>query len=214
MDSFRDNLSYSLPLPVGFDLVEVDHGGRLSAMGGVGPLVVVEGDPSANAGLGLRTGLPSVEVDALILQGPPEPFDEDVVESPALAVHRDPGADPFQPVGPGEGRELRPLDGIHDLGRAEAVDRLVQRLDAKVGFERVRDAPGQHLAGEPVHDGNQVEKPQTALAQWYGQRTRGQGQRVRRVMLVALARKLAVVLWRYVETGDLPHGAILSRQAA
>lgn len=57
-------------------------------------------------------------------------------------------------------------------------------------------------------------QPQTALAQWYGQRTRGQGQRVRRVMLVALARKLAVVLWRYVETGALPHGATLSRQAA
>ncbi len=33
-------------------------------MGGVRPLVVVEGDPSANAGLGLRTGLPSVQVDA------------------------------------------------------------------------------------------------------------------------------------------------------
>lgn len=54
-------------------------------------------------------------------------------------------------------------------------------------------------------------QPKTALAQWYGQRTRGQGQRVRRVMLVALARKLAVVLWRYVETGALPHGATLSR---
>jgi len=33
-------------------------------------------------------------------------------------------------------------------------------------------------------------------------------------MLVALVRKLAVVLWRYVETGALPHGATLSRQAA
>ena len=86
MDSFRGNLSYSLPLLVGFDLVEVDHGGRLSAMGGVGPLVVVEGDPSANAGLGLRTGLPGVKVDALILQRSPEALDEDVVEAAPLAV--------------------------------------------------------------------------------------------------------------------------------
>ncbi|WGT51425.1 hypothetical protein [Thioclava nitratireducens] len=54
MDSFRGDLSYSLPLLVGFDLVEVDHGGRLFAMGGVGPLVIVEGNPSANAGLRLR----------------------------------------------------------------------------------------------------------------------------------------------------------------
>ena len=45
LDSFRDDLSYSLPLLDGFDLVEVDHGGRLSAMGGVRPLVIVEGDP-------------------------------------------------------------------------------------------------------------------------------------------------------------------------
>lgn len=57
-------------------------------------------------------------------------------------------------------------------------------------------------------------QPQTTLAQWCRQLTRGQGQRVRRMMLVALARKLAVVLWRYVETGVLPHGAPLSRQAA
>ena len=38
MYSFRRSLSYFLLLPVGFDLVEVDHGGRLSAMGGVRPL--------------------------------------------------------------------------------------------------------------------------------------------------------------------------------
>ena len=77
---------------------------------------------------------------------------------PTLAIHGDPGPDPFQPVGPGEGRELRALIGIHDLGRAEAADRLVQRLDADLGLQRVRDAPGQHLAGEPVHDGDQIEK--------------------------------------------------------
>ena len=57
-------------------------------------------------------------------------------------------------------------------------------------------------------------QPQTALAQWYSLRTRGQSLRIRRVMLVALARKLAVVLWRYVGTGVLPSGATLSRQAA
>ncbi len=60
-------------------------------MGGMGPLVVVEGDPSANAGLGLRAGLAGVQMDALILQGPPKAFDEDVVETSALAVHPLPG---------------------------------------------------------------------------------------------------------------------------
>jgi hypothetical protein len=157
-------LFYPLPLLAGFDLFEVGHGGRLSAMGGVGLLVVVEGDPSANASPALRTGLPGVEADALILQRPPETLDEGVVEAASPAVHRDPCSDPFQPVGPGEGRELRSLIGIHDLAWAEAVDRLVQRLNAEVGLEGVRDAPGQHFAGEPVHDGDQVEEPYAASA--------------------------------------------------
>ena len=29
-----------------------------------------------------------------------------VVDAPALAIHRDPGADPFQAVSPGEGRAI------------------------------------------------------------------------------------------------------------
>ena len=41
-----------------------------------------------------------------------------------FAVHRDPGPDPLQPVDPGKGRELTALSGVHDLGRAERVDRL------------------------------------------------------------------------------------------
>ena len=102
-------------------------------MCGVRPLVIVEGDPSRHTSLGLRAGFPSMQIDALILQGPPEALDEDVVEAAALAIHRDPGANPFQAVGPCEGRELAALICVHDVGRAEAVDRFVQRLDAEVG---------------------------------------------------------------------------------
>jgi DNA-binding transcriptional LysR family regulator len=39
----------------GFDLFEVDHGGRLSAMGVVRPLVIVEGDPSAKRNVPRRS---------------------------------------------------------------------------------------------------------------------------------------------------------------
>ncbi len=66
------------------------------------------------------------------IQGSPQTFDKDVVEAASFAVHRDPGPGPLQPVGPSEGCELRSLIGVHDLGRAELVDRLVQSLDAKV----------------------------------------------------------------------------------
>ena len=47
---------------------------------------------------------------------------------------------------------------IREHGRAEVVDRLVQRLDAEVGLKCVGDAPGQHLPGIPVHDGDQIQK--------------------------------------------------------
>jgi hypothetical protein len=49
LDRFPADLSYCLHRLIGFDGVEADHGGRLSFMGGVGPPVVVEGDPMPDA---------------------------------------------------------------------------------------------------------------------------------------------------------------------
>ena len=40
-------------------------------------IVAVESDPATDASPCLRTGLPSVQVDAFIFQGPPETLDED-----------------------------------------------------------------------------------------------------------------------------------------
>jgi hypothetical protein len=68
LDRFLADLSYCLHLLIGFDCLEVDHGGRLSAMGGVRPLVVVEGDPAPDTCLDLRSGFSSVQIDAFILQ--------------------------------------------------------------------------------------------------------------------------------------------------
>ena len=50
------------------------------------------------------------------------------------------------------------------------------------------------------------------LAQWYAERAAGQTPRIRRILLVALARKIAVALWQYVELGIVPEGVILARQ--
>lgn len=52
-------------------------------------------------------------------------------------------------------------------------------------------------------------QPDSELSRWFARRTAGQGKRVRRVMIVALARKLAIALWRYLETGEIPAGARL-----
>lgn len=49
----------------------------------------------------------------------------------------------------------------------------------------------------------------SALTQWYLARTAGAGQAVRKTMIVALARKLLIALWRYVRTGEVPAGAKL-----
>ncbi|PRX92644.1 hypothetical protein B0G81_8493 [Paraburkholderia sp. BL6665CI2N2] len=37
----------------------------------------------------------------------------------------------------------------------------------------------------------------------------GTGKRMRRIGIVALARRLAIALWRYLEYGEIPVGAIL-----
>lgn len=49
----------------------------------------------------------------------------------------------------------------------------------------------------------------SALAQWYRARTTDARGDVRKTMIVALARKLLIALWRYVTTGELPAGAKL-----
>ncbi len=40
-------------------------------------------------------------------------------------------------------------------------------------------------------------------------RSQGQKGRIRRIMIVALAGKLAIALWRYLETGLIPEGAVV-----
>jgi transposase len=50
-------------------------------------------------------------------------------------------------------------------------------------------------------------QPQSELSRWFQERTGGAKGRIRKVMAVALARKLLVALWRYLQTGVLPAGA-------
>ena len=52
-------------------------------------------------------------------------------------------------------------------------------------------------------------QPQSALAQWFNVRFAGGGSRIRRIGIVALARRLLIALWRYVEYGVIPEGATL-----
>lgn len=52
-------------------------------------------------------------------------------------------------------------------------------------------------------------QPQSELSRWYERKYGHGNSRMRRIGIVALARKLLIELWRYLETGTPPAGALL-----
>jgi transposase len=52
-------------------------------------------------------------------------------------------------------------------------------------------------------------QPASPLSRWYQRRFGGGGKRLRRIGIVALARKLMIALWRYATAGLVPAGATL-----
>jgi transposase len=52
-------------------------------------------------------------------------------------------------------------------------------------------------------------QPDSELTRWYRERTLNASKRIRRIAIVALARKLMVALWRFLTTGLVPAGAVL-----
>jgi transposase len=52
-------------------------------------------------------------------------------------------------------------------------------------------------------------QPESALSCWFRERFGGGGKRMRRIGIVAVARKLLIALWRFLETGVIPQGAEL-----
>lgn len=99
-----------------------------------------------------------------------------------------------------------------------------RQLGALVGL-----APAPYKSGETEHDqgitragnvhvrrvivqlawGWLHHQPTSALSVWYQRRFGSGGKRLRKIGIVALARKLLIALWRYFETGLVPDGAEL-----
>jgi transposase len=52
-------------------------------------------------------------------------------------------------------------------------------------------------------------QPTSALSQWYHRRFGEGGMRLRKIGIVALARKLLIALWRYIDAGVVPEGVVL-----
>lgn len=76
---------------------------------------------------------------------------------------------------------------------------------------------GISKAGNPLVRTRAVElawlwiryQPRSELSQWFMRRFAGGGSRMRRVGIVAVARKLLIALWHLVEHGVVPPGAVI-----
>jgi transposase len=56
-------------------------------------------------------------------------------------------------------------------------------------------------------------QPESALSRWFRERVGNLKGCPRRIAIVAMARKLLVALWRYLQTGVVPTGAELKAQS-
>jgi transposase len=78
---------------------------------------------------------------------------------------------------------------------------------SKGGNQRLRTAMIQLAWLWPRH------QPGSALARWFVERTKGASKLQRKKMVVALARKLLVALWKWVDAGVVIEGAVLKSAA-
>lgn len=79
---------------------------------------------------------------------------------------------------------------IYEQGISKAGNKRIRPLMVELAWTWLRHQPGSELS------------------KWFKERF-GMGKRMRRVGIVALARRLLVAFWRYVEHGVVPDGAIL-----
>ena len=104
------------------------------------------------------------------------------------------------------GRQLGALTGlvpvphrsdqrVQDLGISKAGRAELRRLAIQIAWGWLR------------------WQPDSAASQWFQRRFAAAGGRSKRIGIVALARKLVIALWRYVEHGVMPEGAALKPAA-
>jgi transposase len=136
---------------------------------------------------------------------------------------------------PGEGAHamVRLLASVRGIG-IETADMLVQEVFSRELRDRRAAARYSGLTGSPDESGRRrrekglakagnprvrrgmiqlawrflMFQKNSALAQWFHQRTQN-APSTRKTMIVALARKLLIALWRFVREGVVPEGLLL-----
>lgn len=81
-------------------------------------------------------------------------------------------------------------DSNHDQGISKAGNRFVRDIVIEIAWGWLR------------------YQPNSKSSLWYQQRFGDEPKRIRRIGIVALARRLLIDLWRYLETGEIPEGAV------
>lgn len=84
----------------------------------------------------------------------------------------------------------------HEQGLARSGNGRVRKLMIQLAWLWVRNQPA------------------SALAAWFRDKVQAPSKRLRRMAIVGLARKLLIALWRYVNDGIVPDGAVLKPQRA
>ena len=82
-------------------------------------------------------------------------------------------------------------DSVREQGISRAGNRRVRKLAIEIAWCWLR------------------LQPDSQLSRWYKRRFAGAGARMRRIGIVAMARRLVIDLWRYLESDTVPEGAIL-----
>jgi transposase len=85
-------------------------------------------------------------------------------------------------------------DEWHEQGISKAGNRSMRAMAIEIAWSWLRN------------------QPDSTLSRWYWERFGHGSKRLRKIGIVALARKLLVVLWRYLEYGEVPAGAQFKAQ--
>lgn len=99
-------------------------------------------------------------------------------------------------------RELAGCVGLAPTPYASGDSEIEQGI-SKAGNRRVRA-----MLVEQAWKWLQLQ-PDSVLTQWFNRRFASGGKRMRRVGIVAVARRLVIALWRYLKHGEIPAGAVL-----
>lgn len=86
-------------------------------------------------------------------------------------------------------------DSIREQGISKAGNKRIRRIMVELSWFWIR------------------YQPESAITIWFQERFGPSGKRARRIGIVAVARKLLISLWRYLEFGEVPDGARFKQAA-